>query len=219
MRTHCPLSLSQTHKHTHTPPLEHNQIFQIGWDQVMNQDRYSMLQAPGDKVNRSVYQWQTGRKYSWPTHRSIIRPTGRQTKWGTGWERQKLATADGSNHDAASKYRWVEKSKRQSYTSDLMQPCEPSAADRKTVNREAIDRNMAQYVRVSACGVCDWGRTSVYLPVYVCVCACSWTQRRTVKYQTNATFYTWFMQAAEIQIFCHSNDLQDLALTSTCLEK
>ena len=58
-------------------------------------------------------------------------------------------SADGSEHDAASKYRRVEKSKRQSYRSDLMQPCERSAADREMVNREAIDRNIAQCVYVS----------------------------------------------------------------------
>lgn len=44
-----------------------------------------------------------------------------------------------------------------------------NAAERNTVNREAIDRNMAQYVCVSASGVCDEGGLEGICP---CVCVC-----------------------------------------------
>lgn len=39
-------------------------------------------QATG--VKKSPAECQTARKSSWPTSGSTIRPTGRQTKWGTG---------------------------------------------------------------------------------------------------------------------------------------
>lgn len=70
-------------------------------------------------------------------------------RWQRGWD------------DAASKYRWVEKSKRQSHTFDLIQPCDCWAAD-----REPIDRNM---VNVSASAVCErkqWGFMMYYLWIF-----------------------------------------------------
>lgn len=99
-----------------------------------------------------------------PTHTETIR----LTNWSSGrreTEGEKLAAADGSKHEAASKYRQVEKSKWQSYSSDLMWPCERSAADTKTVNREAIDGHMAQ----CAC-VRHMAKYCMTVSVHLCAC-------------------------------------------------
>ena len=131
------------------------------------------MQTPGNRWKKSHPH--SVRQPESPAGQHADRPSDQQAgglSEARGRGGQKLGCADGNEHDAASKYRWVEKSKRQSYTSDLMQPCEGSAADRKMVNREAIDRNMAQYVCVSASCVCDSGRSRVWLPVCVCVCVC-----------------------------------------------
>lgn len=51
-------------------------------------------------------------------------------------------------------------------------------------------------------------------------CVCVRISLNTKMYcEMQNVFYTWFMLAAEIQVFCRSDDLQDLASNSTYLEK
>lgn len=93
----------------------------------------------------------------------------------------------------------MEKSKRQSHTSDLIQPRERLAADRTTFTREVIDRSSGSNGVSGASEACDERLSGVCSPI------CLWTGVCAVKCEKkkenmNKTFCSWRMQAAEIQV-------------------